>query len=133
MSKFFVNHTIHEPRGHHCVKEPRLRHLIAFRVLSYLNNEGTVQKDRHQEKANSIQADVILPYYPALLYISEIRNHVDRVLLFRSPMPAPVAHYESFLLNNVATISTLESSLRSLTWFLPGRFKDAELASEARE
>ncbi|KAE9408149.1 peroxisome membrane protein [Gymnopus androsaceus JB14] len=46
-------------------------------------------------------------------------------------MPAPVAHYESFLLNNVATISTLESSLRSLTWFLPGRFKDAELASEA--
>lgn len=26
----------------------------------------------------------------------------------------------------------LESSLRSITWFLPGRFKDAELASEAR-
>ncbi|KAF9076227.1 peroxisome membrane protein [Rhodocollybia butyracea] len=41
-----------------------------------------------------------------------------------------IAHYESFLLNNVSTISTLESSLRSLTWFLPGRFKDAELASE---
>ncbi|KAJ7125618.1 peroxisomal membrane protein PEX16 [Mycena crocata] len=39
--------------------------------------------------------------------------------------------YQSWLLNNVSAISTLESSLRSLTWFLPGRFKDAELASEA--
>jgi peroxin-16 len=47
-------------------------------------------------------------------------------------MSSSIARYESFLLNNVSTISTLESSLRSLTWFLPGRFKDAELASEAR-
>ncbi|KAL1720702.1 peroxisome membrane protein [Schizophyllum commune] len=39
--------------------------------------------------------------------------------------------YEAFLISNVSTISTLESSLRSLTWFLPGRFKDAELVSEA--
>jgi len=31
----------------------------------------------------------------------------------------------------MSAMSTLESSLRSLTWFLPGRFKDAELASEA--
>lgn len=44
-----------------------------------------------------------------------------------------LARYESFLINNVSTISSLESSLRSITWFLPGRFKDAELASEARE
>ncbi|KAJ7092689.1 peroxisomal membrane protein PEX16 [Mycena epipterygia] len=40
-------------------------------------------------------------------------------------------NYETWLLNNVGAMSTLESSLRSLTWFLPGRFKDAELASEA--
>lgn len=46
-------------------------------------------------------------------------------------MASSRALYESFLLNNVSTISTLESSLRSITWFLPGRFKDAELASEA--
>ncbi|KAJ6509498.1 peroxisomal membrane protein PEX16 [Mycena vitilis] len=39
--------------------------------------------------------------------------------------------YESWLLSNMSAMSTLESSLRSLTWFLPGRFKDAELASEA--
>jgi peroxin-16 len=41
------------------------------------------------------------------------------------------AQYESFLINNVETISSLESTLRSISWFLPGRFKDAELASEA--
>lgn len=46
-------------------------------------------------------------------------------------MSSSVARYEAFLINNVSTISTLESSLRSITWFLPGRFKDAELASEA--
>ncbi|THH34101.1 hypothetical protein EUX98_g121 [Antrodiella citrinella] len=46
-------------------------------------------------------------------------------------MSAVLAHYESFLVNNVSAISTLESSLRSITWILPGRFKDAELASEA--
>jgi peroxin-16 len=45
-----------------------------------------------------------------------------------SPTPA---RYESFLVHNVEAISTLESTLRSLTWFLPGRFRDAELASEA--
>jgi peroxin-16 len=46
-------------------------------------------------------------------------------------MSSSLARYESFLINNVSTLSTLESSLRSITWFLPGRFKDAELASEA--
>ncbi|KIM48236.1 hypothetical protein M413DRAFT_439960 [Hebeloma cylindrosporum] len=46
-------------------------------------------------------------------------------------MASSKARYEAFLINNVSTISTLESSLRSITWFLPGRFKDAELASEA--
>lgn len=43
------------------------------------------------------------------------------------------ARYESFLISNSATIGTIESSLRSLTWFLPGRFKDAEIVGEARE
>lgn len=48
-----------------------------------------------------------------------------------SLMSLTLAKYESFLVKNVSTISTLESSLRSITWFLPGRFKDADLASEA--
>ena len=58
-----------------------------------------------------------------------------------TPFPVPIPHlpsmsstlarYESFLIQNVSTISSLESTLRSVTWLLPGRFKDAELVSEA--
>lgn len=39
--------------------------------------------------------------------------------------------YETFLLHNASQISAVESSLRSITYLLPGRFKDAELAGEA--
>jgi len=46
-------------------------------------------------------------------------------------MSSALANYESFLVNNVGFISNLESILRSVTWILPGRFKDADLASEA--
>lgn len=41
------------------------------------------------------------------------------------------ARPESFLLSNASQITAVESTLRSLTYFLPGRFKDAELAAEA--
>jgi len=47
------------------------------------------------------------------------------------PMSSALAKYESFLVDNVSTISTLESTLRSITWILPGRLKDGELASES--
>jgi hypothetical protein len=64
-------------------------------------------------------------------------------------------YYESMIISNLPRINSIESSLRSLTWILPGslsfflyfhfstiitnllsttptgRFKDAELASEA--
>ncbi|KAI0003715.1 peroxisome membrane protein [Russula compacta] len=46
-------------------------------------------------------------------------------------MSSALARYESFLIHNGSTISSLESTLRSVTWLLPGRFKDAELVSEA--
>ncbi|CAO3624071.1 unnamed protein product [Cunninghamella blakesleeana] len=39
--------------------------------------------------------------------------------------------YEGFLLKNVSQISSIESALRSLSYILPGRFHDAELASQA--
>jgi len=48
-----------------------------------------------------------------------------------SSMSSALARYESFLIQNVSTISSLESTLRSISWLLPGRFKDAELVSEA--
>ncbi|CAB4375888.1 unnamed protein product [Rhizophagus irregularis] len=39
--------------------------------------------------------------------------------------------YDDFILNNASQISSIESSLRTLTYVLPGRFADAEFASEA--
>lgn len=39
--------------------------------------------------------------------------------------------YESFLLANAPQVTAVESSLRSITYILPGRFKDAEVAGEA--
>ncbi|EGG10285.1 uncharacterized protein MELLADRAFT_47234 [Melampsora larici-populina 98AG31] len=42
-----------------------------------------------------------------------------------------MSFYPDFLLANATRITSIESTLRTATWFLPGRFKDAELASEA--
>lgn len=42
-----------------------------------------------------------------------------------------LAKYEQFLLKNSQQIGSIESSLRSLSFILPGRFKDAEVASES--
>ncbi|CAO3599717.1 unnamed protein product [Absidia cylindrospora] len=42
-----------------------------------------------------------------------------------------LAQYEDFLIKHAAQITTFESSLRSLTYLLPGRFHDAEFASQA--
>lgn len=41
--------------------------------------------------------------------------------------------YEGALLHNTGTLVAVESTLRQLTWFLPGRFSDSEVASEGSE
>lgn len=46
---------------------------------------------------------------------------------------AVVAAYEQLLVDNVSTVRTVESAIRNVTWFLPGRFADADIASEGRE
>ncbi|KAK9454083.1 peroxisome membrane protein [Dipodascopsis uninucleata] len=38
--------------------------------------------------------------------------------------------YETFLLKNAGQISSIESTIRTMTYVLPGRFKDAEITSE---
>ncbi|CAD6580025.1 MAG: Peroxisomal membrane protein pex16 [Tremellales sp. Tagirdzhanova-0007] len=45
-------------------------------------------------------------------------------------MTSLVHAYETLLLSNLSAVRTLESALRNITWLLPGRFEDAELASE---
>ncbi|GAA6059760.1 hypothetical protein JCM10212_001968 [Sporobolomyces blumeae] len=44
---------------------------------------------------------------------------------------AAIASYEATLLANASRIASIESTLRTLSWFIPGRFHDAELASES--
>ncbi|KAI8325348.1 peroxisome membrane protein, partial [Martensiomyces pterosporus] len=39
--------------------------------------------------------------------------------------------YANFVINNAAQVNSIENGLRTLTYILPGRFADAELASEA--
>ncbi|GHJ85824.1 hypothetical protein NliqN6_2226 [Naganishia liquefaciens] len=46
------------------------------------------------------------------------------------PLSALKHAYDTTLLENTSTLVQVESALRNLTWFLPGRFQDAELASE---
>ncbi|WWC63177.1 uncharacterized protein I303_105777 [Kwoniella dejecticola CBS 10117] len=43
---------------------------------------------------------------------------------------SPLTAYHSLLLSNLSTVQTIESGLSNVTWLLPGRFEDAELASE---
>ena len=49
------------------------------------------------------------------------------------PLSALKDAYDTTLLENTSTLVQVESALRNLTWFLPGRFQDAELASEGGE
>lgn len=46
------------------------------------------------------------------------------------PLAALKHAYDSTLLDNTQTLVQVETALRNVTWFLPGRFQDAELASE---
>jgi len=39
--------------------------------------------------------------------------------------------YEDFIVSNASSIGSIESGLRSLTYIIPGRFRDAEIASES--
>merc|ERR1712000_131705 len=45
--------------------------------------------------------------------------------------PQWLGMYEEFITKNAGQVSQIESALRSLTYIIPGRFRDAEIASES--
>ncbi|KAK0390571.1 hypothetical protein NLU13_0075 [Sarocladium strictum] len=45
--------------------------------------------------------------------------------------PRCLAMYDDFISKNAGQVSQIESALRSLTYIIPGRFRDAEIASES--
>ncbi|RYP61529.1 hypothetical protein DL769_007656 [Monosporascus sp. CRB-8-3] len=55
------------------------------------------------------------------------RNPIRRVL---SAPPKWLQMYSNFITKNAHQVSQIESALRSLTYVIPGRFRDAEIASE---
>lgn len=81
------------------------------------------------------QAKLISPassVWVLALYIEIARVRGKFVPPFCSlSMSSALAKYDNFFVKNVSAISSLESSLKYLTWVLPGRFKDADLAAEA--
>lgn len=58
-------------------------------------------------------------------------NDISRLLGFTKNDMGVFDKYEKFILSNVSQVNAIESGLRSLTYVLPGRFSDAEFASEA--
>lgn len=59
---------------------------------------------------------------------SSHQNPIRQVL----SMPPKWLHmYSDFITKNAQSVSQIESALRSLTYVIPGRFRDAEIASES--
>lgn len=48
----------------------------------------------------------------------------------KETLTRPLIYYEKFVNVNGSAIEGIESSLRSLSYILPGRFKDSEFVSE---
>lgn len=59
------------------------------------------------------------------------RSKQNAVLSTLSLPSEYLAKYRAFILNNSSSVSQIESALRSLTYLIPGRFRDAEIASES--
>lgn len=51
----------------------------------------------------------------------------------KETLTSPLIYYEKFVNVNGSAIEGIESSLRSLSYILPGRFKDSEFVSEIRK
>ncbi|KAI5861030.1 peroxisome membrane protein [Durotheca rogersii] len=60
-------------------------------------------------------------------HAAQSRNPIQSVL---SMPPKWLQMYGDFITKNAHQVSQIESALRSLTYIIPGRFRDAEIASE---
>ncbi|MCJ1479674.1 Peroxisomal membrane protein pex16 [Lambiella insularis] len=71
--------------------------------------------------------------------VSRMSNAMtDALKQVRSTVPESIAIptkwpqlYESFIAENASSVSQIESALRSLTYIIPGRFRESEIASES--
>lgn len=70
---------------------------------------------------------------PEILRNKKLPKHLqDQPHNFSIPPPNKWLHlYSDFVTKNASSVSQIESALRSLTYIIPGRFRDAEIASES--
>ncbi|KIV98576.1 uncharacterized protein PV09_09625 [Verruconis gallopava] len=57
-------------------------------------------------------------------------TYQQKASLALSAPPRWLSAYSDFIIKNASAVSQIESALRSLTYIIPGRFRDAEIASE---
>jgi hypothetical protein len=84
---------------------------------SYQEYHRRFAEDRLQLQP-SLLTEILCLLYPSFLQLIIMSNLVQA--------------YERLLLGNVESVRSVESGLRNLTWLLPGRFEDSEIASEGR-
>jgi peroxin-16 len=108
------------------------------------------QHCREQEARSQRHGAMDLPPTPPLSTTSESHDKVSSSTQakplppnsimgsLRTSIPAALSlpkeyvnKYNTFVTHNASSVSSLESALRSLTYIIPGRFRDAEIASES--
>ncbi|EQL01111.1 peroxisomal membrane protein pex16 [Ophiocordyceps sinensis CO18] len=68
---------------------------------------------------------------PLPLPLPQAKRPANAVAQVLSLPPRWLALYDDFISKNAGQVSQIESALRSLTYIIPGRFRDAEIASES--
>ncbi|RDA90318.1 hypothetical protein CP533_0391 [Ophiocordyceps camponoti-saundersi (nom. inval.)] len=94
----------------------------ALHILRYLARKWNIDVEMDEKK------DMSTEHYDGLAQAAPCRPALGR------PLSLPqrwLALYDDFISKNAGQVSQIESALRSLTYVIPGRFRDAEIASES--
>lgn len=77
---------------------------------------------------------MVISHYPPQKTISMKSLHIvssSKISTNPSFSPQWLLMYNNFITKNQSAVTSIESTLRSLTYIIPGRFRDAEIASES--
>jgi peroxin-16 len=80
--------------------------------------------EEHEEASKRRSADMSKQFPPKM-------TGVNKMLSTLSLPKEWLNQYSNFVQKNASSVSQIESALRSLTYIIPGRFRDAEIASES--
>jgi peroxin-16 len=103
--------------------------LITTRNLTRVNNNDIFNPslDSHRCNVNKM-ANLPNGTMGERLKVATRKAKIQDIL---SLPPKWLSLYSNFITKNQSSVTSIESALRSLTYIIPGRFRDAELASES--